>query len=93
MFAKNKAIKKVRKGLNSRTNRINSGAGGESRTLVSSLENLSINRYTTPAQQNYFSKLRGKSQIFLAFITKLAGFEGRLAALGDLAHFQGLRNF
>lgn len=26
-----------------------SGAGGESRTLVTSLENLDINRYTTPA--------------------------------------------
>ena len=25
------------------------GAGGESRTLVTSLENLDINRYTTPA--------------------------------------------
>ncbi len=31
-----------------------SGAGGESRTLVSSLENWSNNRYTTPARREFY---------------------------------------
>ncbi len=32
------------------------GAGGESRTLVTSLENWDNNRYTTPAREKYYNR-------------------------------------